>query len=105
MERIIEDLKFFREKLYNGMFSDRVSSLTKSIEILTEYKDAEEQGLLIKLPCKVEETVWIVHRVVGCPAFIEKIKFSISLFDRIGKTVFLTKEEADEALEGIEWKD
>lgn len=27
---------------------------------LAEYEDAEEQGLLVRLPCKVGDTVWVV---------------------------------------------
>ena len=62
-------------------------------------EDLEEQGLLIKLPCKVGDTVYIVHKPVGCPAFCEPIKFKIGLYDMLNKTVFLTKEEAEKALE------
>lgn len=27
---------------------------------LAEYEDLEEQGLLVRLPCKVGDTVWVV---------------------------------------------
>ena len=29
-------------------------------EKLADYEDAEEQGLLLRLPCKVGDTVWVV---------------------------------------------
>ena len=31
-----------------------------AMEKLTAYEDAEEQGLLLRLPCKVGDTVWVV---------------------------------------------
>ncbi|MGI5986166.1 MAG: hypothetical protein ACOX7O_09985 [Oscillospiraceae bacterium] len=70
-----------------------------ALEKLAEYKDLEEQGLLIKLPCKIGDTVYIIHEVVKCPPFIEPIKFKVSLYDLLNKSVFLTREEAEKALE------
>lgn len=32
----------------------------KAIEKLADYEDAEEQGLFVRLPCKVGDTVWVV---------------------------------------------
>lgn len=34
--------------------------LVKWLEELKSYKDLEEQGLLVRLPCKVGDTVWVV---------------------------------------------
>ena len=34
--------------------------LEKALEKLAEYEDLEEQGLLVRLPCKVGDTVWVV---------------------------------------------
>ena len=34
----------------------------KVITKLGEYEDLEEQGLLVKLPCKVGDTVWVIDR-------------------------------------------
>lgn len=34
--------------------------LAEWLEELKSYKDAEEQGLLVRLPCKVGDTVWVV---------------------------------------------
>ena len=82
--------------------------------IYLEYKDAEEQGLLIKVPCKVGDTVYMINR--------EKKITELHAYDivtniyaksdensshwkgwevkskAIGKTVFLTREAAEEAL-------
>ena len=32
----------------------------KAVDKLATYEDAEEQGLLLRLPCKVGDTVWVV---------------------------------------------
>lgn len=89
---------------------------------LDEYKQAEEQGLLIKLPCSVGNTVYIVFNEYG-ELFIQEgwavteititgddILFDFECFqteesesrniDSFGKTVFLTREAAEEALKG-----
>ena len=79
--------------------------------LLQEYKDLEEQGRLIKLPCKVGA---IVYRIANKKVYDwgEVIKFEIyedeiwvvddsdNYFapEDIGKTVFLTREEAEAKL-------
>ena len=88
-----------------------------------EYEDAEEQGLLLRLPCKVNDTVYIV---VLPNKEIEKMKVrSIEIFPTIsksirfwctckthggdwffyaenfGKIVFRTKKQAEQALKQI----
>lgn len=81
---------------------------------LGEYEDLEEQGRLIKLPCKigteVYNTTWwddVQEKVVvkGKTYYrtVHKHKVSKSIFDyrdikEFGKTVFLTKEEAEAKL-------
>lgn len=93
----------------------------KAIEKLADYEDAEEQGLLVRLPCKVGDTVW--SNDFGYPESYEIKAFSYGYCDsyvesyiedqiifyyenysgsitgafamsEIGKTVFLTREEA-----------
>ena len=75
------------------------------IQKLGEYEDLEEQGLLIKLPCKIGASVYEIctdagwHRVDDLIKYhIEKVKFNFEHIDEIGKTVFLTREEAEKAL-------
>ena len=101
-------------------------------EKLANYEDLEEQGLLLRLPCKVGTTVWKIDRLFyrdrkGCKECIyygndglgeycdyygcndedlppsctkpfEKI-FKLDMLDDFGKTVFLTREEAEQELE------
>ena len=72
---------------------------------LKEYEDLEEEGLLLKLPCKIGDAVYIVgykYRQGGYEKFINTGKFRYSDLDKLKKTVFLTKEEAEKALERLE---
>lgn len=86
--------------------------ILKLAQKLKEYEDAEEQGLLLRLPCKVGDTLWwtnafgdlcsskancmfIEHGIDGIA--IETLICNINEKE-IGKTVFLTKEEAEAAL-------
>lgn len=102
--------------------------LAEWLEELKSYKDLEEQGLLVRLPCKVGDTVW--DNDFGYPESYEIKAFSYGYCDsyvepdiedeiifyyenytgsitgafpmsEIGKTVFLTREEAVNKLEEI----
>ena len=80
---------------------------------LKEYQSLEEQGRLIKFPCKVGDTVYVI---VGEKISVQKIQRAttdsemriefftkrrgFALFD-IGKTVFLTKSEAEAKLKEL----
>ena len=70
---------------------------------LADYEDAEEQGLLLRLPCKVGDKVWGIIRYFfrdknQSPYEIYECKFDLSMLREIGKTVFLKREEAEAAL-------
>ena len=85
---------------------------------LGEMKILEEQGLLVKLPCKVGTPIWYIRycEAPSCKrcgficadnscyqeykARIFKDKFSLFYLNAFGRSVFLTKEEAEKALEG-----
>lgn len=89
--------------------------LAEWLEELKEYEDAEEQGLLLWLPCKVGTPVYMIAQdcggdtldcryrdCEGCSylySFVEENAFDTYMVDDIGKTVFLTKEEAEQALQ------
>lgn len=68
------------------------------IDKLAAYEDAEEQGRLVILPCKVGETVWRVNFDKRRKR-IEEIRFDVNVYNAFGKTVFLTREEAEAALQ------
>lgn len=72
---------------------------------LAAYEDAEEDGRLIILPCKVGTKVYRVKYVPNAitknPIYvigIRESKFHLWYLDEFGKTVFLTREEAEAAL-------
>jgi len=86
-------------------------------EKLGEYEDLEEQGKLIKLPCKVGDIVYKVNKASKRVSQHRVIKFEIDkadissytmqvIFDNFdvcfshhfGDTVFLTKSEAEAKL-------
>ena len=73
---------------------------------LKEYEDAEEQGLLIRLPCKVGDDVWtIMCGMTGKHPALFRQEFTLSMFSHFGTAVFLTKEEAEAALERMNEKE
>ena len=87
------------------------------IDKLADYEDLEEQGLLLRLPCKIGTKVYnitwwddVQKKVVvkGKTYYrtIHKHKVSKSTFgytdiEEIGKTVFLTKSEAEAKLKEL----
>lgn len=102
MERLVQKQ---RDGLYR--LDSNKAFLQDGLKKLYEYEDAEEQGLLIKLPCKVGDMVYIIHVVSGGgryadDKFIEPVKFGYWCLDNWSKTVFLTREAAEEALKGGE---
>ena len=94
---------------------------------LAEYEDLEEQGLLLKLPCKVGTVAYLIdHNFVrmerkpikciideftvdryndcyavlnGAENFYMMRRFRAINIKQFGETIFLTKEEAEKALE------
>lgn len=104
------------------MLAEKAPKYEEIYKRLAKYEDAEEQGLLLRLPCKVGDVVYFPKYDYHDSAIIEQIRidqqsidfdwvqyevgvditecwddgyFSI---DEIGKTVFLTREEAEQAL-------
>ncbi len=68
-------------------------------ERLGRYEDLEEQGLLLRLPCKVGDTVYCIMTGLSYKnPSIFKMKFDYELMKHFGKRVFLTHEEAEAAL-------
>lgn len=71
-----------------------------------EYKDLEEQGLLVRLPCKVGYTVYKFWYYDRSPYKIQQhvtrtLSEICELIEskKLGKSVFLTREEAEKKLE------
>ena len=102
-----------------------IKKLVAEVEPYKAYKDLEEQGLLVRLPVKVGDTVYEVQKlrkriqpytiisihISRCSVLIgwviegdEGIYSNTNGFCdyAIGKTVFLTKEEAEQKLKEME---
>ena len=96
-------------------------------EKLKAYEDAEEQGLLLRLPCPIGTKVYSIDRQIwideyGCrdcvyydvdgfcdfeeenPACTKvfETKFEFNMRDDLSKTIFLTKGEAEAALKKMQ---
>lgn len=98
--------------------AEKYEQVAKWLKELKSYKEAEEQGLLVRLPCKVGDTVYVPTR-----NFISEFRIIMISVDmhgtyfrwmlnsgiypnldgfsgnKLGKTVFLTREEAEKKLE------
>ena len=92
--------------------------LAEWLEELKSYKDAEEQGLFVRLPCKVGDTVYVPTRnfvselrITMVSVNMHEAYFSWMLNSgiypnldgfsksKLGKSVFLTREEAEKKME------
>lgn len=74
--------------------------LAEWLEELKSYKALEEQGLLVRLPCKVGTEVYYILGIPNkTPCAIDKCVFKLSDIDKIGESLFLTREEAEKKLE------
>lgn len=70
-----------------------------AIEKLAMYENAETEGRLVILPCKVGDTVYMIHRRFDGSDCIRETEFWWTDIPQLGKTVFLSREEAEKALE------
>lgn len=87
------------------------------LQKLADYEDLEEQGRLVKLPCKigtkVYNTTWwddVPEEVIVAGKtyyrtdrrhIVSESTFDYSDIEEFGKTVFLTREEAEERLKEL----
>lgn len=118
-----EELKELKENgAFTGLELAQIAKMQKEWKV---YKDAEEQGLLVRLPCKVGDTVYVQTR-----NFISELRITLVSVDtsdmsmyfswmlnsgiypnldgfsgyELGKFVFLTREEAEKKLEEMKNK-
>ncbi len=105
--------------IYNTSSGDPVkweNNRNRVLQKLADYEDLEEQGLLLKLPCKVGDWVYVIkengnidpHKIVTVEISEDGAYFKSSYcFGRLkdfGKTIFLSQAEAEEALKRMEGK-
>jgi len=103
--------------------------INEAIEKLADYEDAEEQGLLFRLPCKPKQIVYIIDHsfcrrkekpfkcevdeflieesgcyavLNGCENFYMMRRFKATKIENFGETVFLTEAEAAAALQAMQ---
>lgn len=118
--------KELKELKENGAFTGlELAKLAIMQEELKKYKDLEEQGLPVRLPCKVGDTVYRVNAGAKQPIIpmtVSEIHFlcykneravrfdaigkedmgeSCYRLEDIGRIVFLTREEAEKKLEEL----
>ena len=81
-----------------------IKKLVSEVEQYKAYNDLEEQGLLLRLPCKVGDTVY--HVVQGRIFEVSNVDLFFLLLsvaeNRFNNSVFLTKSEADQKLKEME---
>mgnify|MGYP000542897150 CR=1 FL=1 len=76
--------------------------LAEWLEKSKEYQQLEEQGRLVKLPCKVGDDVYYILGIPNeTPCAIDKCTFELSDINKIGKTLFLTESEAEAKLKEL----
>ena len=101
--------------IVNELHTERLAYESEYVPIidalnrLAEYEDMEEQGLLLKLPCKMGDKLWIIvtkrPRVYSPEfSFVKASKLTWNNLQQVlkglKKTVFTSREEAEKALEG-----
>ena len=141
---ILDKMQFFQgQRVWRELWNDRpqnvkerdLDSFNRDIRSIRDYiwdlehelksfRDAEEQGLLLRLPCKVGDCVFEIRCFLDCDCDydciehdkykcelnsmceheykkyrIKEQKFNIQMLDELGKTIFPTREEAEQALE------
>ena len=114
---------------FDCQLSEGRKRLKTALEKLADYEDLEEQGLLVRLPCKVGDTVYRVNAGAKQPIIpmtVSEIHFlcykneravrfdaigkedmgeSCYRLEDIGRIVFLTHEEAEKKLEEMKKND
>lgn len=120
----------YHQNKYGLCFEDGELSWLKDaadlLEELKSYKEAEEQGILVRLPCKPGDTVYTLSYRLTCihnydckvyqkwkcedniPCeyenkvyYVKEAKFCFPMLQHIGEKVFLTREEAEKKLEEL----
>lgn len=102
-ECITRNMKMDTIKIHNEL-CQRTDDTLEALKELQHYKDLEEAGRLIELPCKVGDTVYSIVQLPSHPNenggmeevyTIWKVQFGYNDLYHMGKWTFLTKEEAE----------
>ena len=104
MERLTEsNPSWIDDELWESACEPDCEEIDAVYRKLKEYEDLDEQGRLIKLPCKVGDTVY--HVVQGRIVEVSNVDLFFLLLsvveNRFNNSVFLTKSEAEAKLEEL----
>lgn len=118
--RNIPEERFLRLAAYEdtGLTPEEVSALIKDwsdlrttigecggIDRLRGLAEADKDGRVVVLPCRAGSTVYRLQYIEQTPGRfvvgVAEIKFALIWLEEFGKTVFLTREEAEKALEAM----
>lgn len=109
MERLTlnEAIEHCYEKTDCSECGQQHAQLAKWLKELKQYSDAEEQGLLLRLPCKVGTKIYYIGSEINDEIneweyFVSEYGFKPYMLEELGKRYFLTKEEAEAALAKME---
>ena len=131
MEKLTRMERLTERDSYGDIYVKQHDYVTAS-EKLCEYEDAEEQGLLLRLPCKVGDDIYAIPSEVNyrlnksfgakglnaiCRQVVDHIEFNsygylvstnegmtVHRQEAFGETWFLTRDEAEQRLKEMESK-
>lgn len=87
---------------------ETLSGCDYSISRMVELMKADVEGRVVVLPCNVGDTVYRLQYIEQTPGRftvgVVPIKFALIWLEEFGKTVFLSREEAEKALQEMEGK-
>lgn len=83
-----------------------LNSIGGGYERLRQLAEADKAGRLVVLPCKVGTATYYIHYPIAfypdeSEPEIKRGIFTLPDLDRFGHSVFLTREEAEKALEAV----
>lgn len=90
---------FFQDLIGNQKASDALDNFRQLVK-------ADKEGRLVVLPCQVGTATYYIHYPIAVypdesEPEIKRGIFTLRDLDRVGNSVFLTREEAEKALEGM----
>ena len=107
--RAYEDTKLTPEEIdMDHEAAEQLRRLCRDCDLdrLEELAEADKDGRLVVLPCKVGTATYYIHYPIALypdksEPEIKRGIFTLPDLDRFGHYVFLTREEAEAALEGM----
>ena len=98
---------------YSIYTSKSAHAIEDAVNFIRKYEDAAEQGRMVILPCKVGDTVYRIHThdhieetaVIAIHVSVSGVWYwdetgRETPIEKIGKTVFTSRAEAEAALKG-----